>query len=81
MAPPGAKIAACDLEARVFDRGALWRAGADVCVADAAALPVRAQAVDLVVACEVLEHLHEPIAAVDELWRVTRKWALCSVPL
>ena len=36
--------------------------------------------VDLVLALEVLEHLDRPAEALKELARVTRKWAIISVP-
>lgn len=36
--------------------------------------------VDLVFVLEVLEHLDRPVAALNELARVTRKWAIISVP-
>ena len=39
-----------------------------------------ADSFDLVVACEVLEHLDDPAKALDEIARVTRRWALLSVP-
>jgi len=43
-------------------------------------LPCPDRAVDLVVACEVLEHLTSPRAALAELRRVTTGHALLSVP-
>jgi len=36
---------------------------------------------DIVMACEVLEHLKIPEAGVRELHRVTKKYALITVPL
>ena len=35
---------------------------------------------DLVIACEVLEHLEEPEIALSELFRISNKYVLISVP-
>jgi len=43
-------------------------------------LPFRSGAFDLVVACEVLEHVDDPRRALEELLRVTSRFALLSVP-
>ena len=40
----------------------------------------RAEAADLVVCCEVLEHLNDPDAALDCVHGVTGKYCLMSVP-
>jgi len=48
--------------------------------ASAYELPVANVSIDLVVACEVLEHLSDPETAMRELDRVARKWILLSVP-
>jgi len=44
-------------------------------------LPFKDKSVDLVVCCEVLEHLEDPEAALSELKRVSKKYILLSVPL
>jgi ubiquinone/menaquinone biosynthesis C-methylase UbiE len=44
------------------------------------ALPFAAASFDLVLCCEVLEHLEDPEAALVELTRVTRGAVLLSVP-
>lgn len=49
-------------------------------VASAYGLPFADRSADLVMACEVLEHLDDPALAVAELARVSRKWVLISVP-
>ncbi len=49
-------------------------------VQDIMSLAVGTNKVDLVIALEVLEHLPDPTVAVIELARVTRKWAMVSVP-
>ena len=43
-------------------------------------IPVQDGAADLVVACEVIEHLERPIVAIREMARITQRWALISVP-
>ncbi len=43
-------------------------------------LPYRDSSFDLVLASEVLEHLDTPIEALEECWRVTRKYCVFSVP-
>lgn len=48
--------------------------------ASAYELPFETGSADLVVACEVLEHLEEPSAALTEIARVTRGYAIISVP-
>ncbi|MEE2934442.1 MAG: class I SAM-dependent methyltransferase [Planctomycetota bacterium] len=43
-------------------------------------LPFEDESADMTLACEVLEHVDQPRVAIDELARVTRRWALVSVP-
>lgn len=43
-------------------------------------LPFSDSIFDLVVSLEVLEHLNHPKIALDELYRVSRKWLILSVP-
>ncbi len=43
-------------------------------------LPADDKSIDLVIACEVLEHLDTPERAIDELYRVCRGKLLLSVP-
>lgn len=48
--------------------------------ASACRLPLPDGAFDLVVGCEILEHLADPHAALREMRRVSRGWCLFSVP-
>lgn len=49
-------------------------------VGSANALPVESNSFDLVIACEVLEHLEDPAKALAEIDRVANRWVLVSVP-
>jgi ubiquinone/menaquinone biosynthesis C-methylase UbiE len=49
-------------------------------VGSANALPVESNSFDLVIACEVLEHLEDPARALAEIDRVAKQWVLVSVP-
>ena len=43
-------------------------------------IPVESGSADLVICCEVLEHLDSPDQAIEEISRITRRWCLISVP-
>lgn len=73
-----ARFAACDLSLDRVDPSCLPRI--DFREGSAYALPYADGAFDLVVCCEVLEHLDQPATAVVELARVTRRWAVISTP-
>ena len=49
-------------------------------VGSAYELPVESKSRDLVIACEVFEHLVEPEKALAEIARVAKRWVLISVP-
>ncbi|MCE3015647.1 MAG: class I SAM-dependent methyltransferase [Pirellula sp.] len=49
-------------------------------VGSAYQLPFVTDSFDLVVACEVFEHLDNPDKAINELARVSKRWGLVSVP-
>jgi len=49
-------------------------------VGSAYELPVESKSRDLVIACEVFEHLVDPKKALAEIARVAKRWVLISVP-
>jgi 2-polyprenyl-3-methyl-5-hydroxy-6-metoxy-1,4-benzoquinol methylase len=49
-------------------------------VADLQRLPFATDTFDLILLLEVLEHVGHPEVALDEIWRVTRRYLLASVP-
>lgn len=50
------------------------------CVADAESLPLKPNSIDLILACEVMEHLNEPKKFLSECVRVHAKYYLFTVP-
>lgn len=53
---------------------------AELFLGDAHHLPFADRSFDLVVACEVLEHVQDPYRVLREMARVTRRFVLVSVP-
>ena len=49
-------------------------------VGSAYELPLESNSFDLVIACEVLEHLEDPAKALAEIDRGAKRWVLVSVP-
>jgi ubiquinone/menaquinone biosynthesis C-methylase UbiE len=77
---PQACVMGLDLEDR--DLQDSWRRnGLSGVIGDACRLPFADKSADLVLAIEVLEHLHDPGAALVELARVSRDRVVVSVPL
>lgn len=71
-------FAACDLSLERVE--ASMRRDIELREASVYALPYEDCSFDLVVCCEVLEHLEFPDRALEQIARVTRKWALFSTP-
>jgi ubiquinone/menaquinone biosynthesis C-methylase UbiE len=69
-----------DLITELISRNKKRTGETNLFVQDIMKLAVGAKKVDLVIALEVLEHLSDPGMAVSELARVTKRWALVSVP-
>ncbi len=68
------------LRARIATEAAPGGPSLEATVADATALPFADGSFDLVVCCEVLEHLQDPELALSELARVARGYVLLSTP-
>ncbi|MFQ5441632.1 MAG: class I SAM-dependent methyltransferase [Thermodesulfobacteriota bacterium] len=77
---PGVSIEGSDLSREIIEAALREYIGIKFSVQDVEALDYPDGSVDLVVACEVLEHLRRPEDALVEIKRVTREYALFSVP-
>lgn len=78
---PGARLAGLDLSREIVQLAARQGCpGAPLLQASACQLPWADRSWEVVVACEVLEHLDEPQRALAELARVCRRGCLLSVP-
>ena len=69
-----------DISAEQVVQASRQQPGLEFCVSRAECLPFDDTSFDLVVACEVLEHLDRPQLAIDEMARVCRGHVLVSVP-
>jgi ubiquinone/menaquinone biosynthesis C-methylase UbiE len=76
---PQRRFYASDVDFGV-QKDAYQRVGVPSLVSSATAIPIASETFDLVIACEVLEHLSDAKMAVREIRRVTRRYALFSVP-
>ncbi len=78
---PEAAVVGVDLSGRLFDRRTLANSGIiQFLVQSVYRLGFREGSFDLVVVAEVLEHLEEPEPALEEIFRVSRRDVLLSVP-
>jgi 2-polyprenyl-3-methyl-5-hydroxy-6-metoxy-1,4-benzoquinol methylase len=76
----GIAVAGCDLDAETVERARLRVPGISVEVADLSTLAPRTKAVDLIVCCEVLEHVSDVNAALSALSGLVTGALLVSVP-
>jgi SAM-dependent methyltransferase len=77
---PGLKMAASDIEVGVARAGAAGYPLANWCACVGEHLPFPEASFDLVLACEVLEHVRKPEVVLQEMRRVGRRWLVASVP-
>ena len=69
-----------DLSSRIVEEASSRNPDLQFEVQNAETLPYPDASFDLVVACEVLEHVEHPEAVLSELNRLSAKWILVSVP-
>ncbi len=77
---PKLDIEANDVSPEVIAMAKKEYPGIEFSVRSATDLKYRNDSFDMVVACEVLEHLKDPDAAIREIKRVAKKYAIFSVP-
>lgn len=77
---PSATLISSDLIPDLVQRSRVRAGKNNNLVQNIHALAVKSDAVDLVIALEVMEHLPDPASALRELARVSRRWAIISVP-
>lgn len=77
---PGLQFIASDIDQAMIKSAAEVNPLAKWCVAQGEALPFGDQSFDIVLACEVLEHLYHPEVVLSEIRRVVRHHILISVP-
>lgn len=73
-------VLGADLDTARLDYARQQQAGAPVFCGDLHHIPLADDAVDLALCLEVLEHVGQPEIALRELHRVTRRYAILSVP-
>jgi 2-polyprenyl-3-methyl-5-hydroxy-6-metoxy-1,4-benzoquinol methylase len=78
--PDRARFFAFDLDAKVVAAAKADYPQVGFFISSVYDMPFSDGSVDLLIACEVLEHLEEPEKALKEMARVTRGYALVSVP-
>lgn len=69
-----------DVEMSVLAEAKKRRPEANIIFADGHHLPYADRSFDFTMACEVLEHVHQPARVLAEIKRVTRRYAIFSVP-
>jgi ubiquinone/menaquinone biosynthesis C-methylase UbiE len=79
-APSGPSYVGIDVSREQVAQAKDHHPGADFLQASAYALPFAERGFDLVIACEVFEHLEDPPAALREVQRVCASHLLLSVP-
>lgn len=77
---PDIRLIGSDITIDIVTKSRLREPRAYWCVAKAEHLPFANKSFDLVVACEVLEHIPVPELALSEMQRVSKRFSLITVP-
>lgn len=77
---PRVSCTGMDIDLAALRRGRQLSPAFETQQADILHLPYPSKSMDLVLCLEVLEHLHQPQAALAEITRVSRRYCLLSVP-
>jgi ubiquinone/menaquinone biosynthesis C-methylase UbiE len=77
---PDIYLVGSDITLEIILLGSMQAKTARWCVARAEELPFRDNSFELVVACEVLEHLADPEVVLAELQRLSKQYCVVSVP-
>ena len=80
MLPPGATLHASDINQQRLAAARERNPGVPIIEESIYHLSRPDRSYDLVFALEVLEHLEDPAAALEEVCRVSKRWVICSVP-
>lgn len=78
--PLGMQYTGTDISEKIIAEAKSRHPDVDFDVQSATELTFEDNAFDLVIAAEVLEHLPDPLAGLNEIARVTKRYAILSVP-
>ena len=75
-----ALLEGCDIDKGALDIATKLNPGSNIFESSVYNLPIKENFYDLVICCEVLEHLDRPGVALKEITRVSKKYCILSVP-
>lgn len=79
-ANPEIKVVGSDIDYSMVQQAKKTKSVADWCVLKGENLPFKDDSYEMVVACEVLEHIVDPGKVIQELHRVSSRYIVISVP-